>query len=493
MLDRCGQGPVDDVHPDLFVAGGFLASGRQGFAGPNHGHATAGKDAFLDRRTAGVQGVFDAGFLLFHFHFGGRANIDLGHTAGQLGQTFLELLAVVVAAGGFNLGFDLLDATLDVLGLAGPFNEGGGVLLDADLLGLAQVFDFQLLEVNAELVHDGGAAGEDRDVLQHFLASVTKAGGFDGGDLQDATELVDHEHGQGFAIDIFSDDQQTLAGFGHLSEDGQEVFRAGDLLLVDQDVAVFQICSHGRGVGDKVGTQVALVELHAFHEFDFGVEALAFFHSDDAVLAHFVHGFGNDFADLGILVGGTGADLGNLLGVTHGLAHLGQLAGNGVNPDVDATLHFVGVGTGSDVLEAFGEDGFGVNRRGGGAITGILGGLAGHFFDHLGAHVLEGVFEFNFLGDGDTIFGDGGSAKGFFKDHHAAGGAEGALHRFGKFLDATQHAFAGVNVVSNFFCGHGGFLLAHSAVGQIRGDGRGARFRRGSLFRRRQGPRGSRQ
>ena len=234
---------------------------------------------------------------------------------------------------------------------------------------------------------------------------------------------------------------------------------------MDQDVAVFQICSHGRGVGDKVGTQVALVELHAFHEFDFSVEAFAFFHSDDAVLAHFVHGFGNDFADLGILVGGTGADLGDFLGVTHGLTHLGQLAGNGVNPDVDATLHFVGVGTGSDVLEAFGEDGFGVNRRGGGAITGILGGLAGHFFDHLCAHVLEGVFEFNFLGDGDTIFGDGGSAKGLFKNHHAAGGAEGALHRFGEFLDATKHAFAGVNVVSNFFCGHGGFLLAHSAVG----------------------------
>ena len=432
-----------------------------------------------------MQRVFDAGFLLFHFHFGGGTNVDLGHTAGQLGQAFLKLLAVIVAAGGIDLSFDLLDATLDVLGLASALDEGGGVFLDADLLGFAQVFDFKLLEVDAEFVHDGGAAGEDCDVLQHFLAAITKAGGFDGGDLQDAAELVDHEHGQGFAIDIFGDDEQALAGLGHLAEDRQQVFGAGNLLLVDQDVAVFQIRGHGRGVGDEVGAQVALVELHAFHEFHFGFEALAFFHGDDAVLAHFVHGFGNDLADLGILVGGTGADLGDLLGVTHGLAHFGELVGDGVDADVDAALHFVGVGPGGDVLQPFGEDGFGVDRRGGGAVTGILGRLAGHFFDHLGAHVLEGVFEFDFLGNGDTIFGDGGGAKGFFKDHHAAGGAEGALHRFGKFLDATQHAFAGVDVVSNFFCGHGGFLLAHSAVGQIRGDGRGARSRRGSLFRRR--------
>ena len=28
-----------------------------------------------------------------------------------------------------------------------------------------------------------------------------------------------------------------------------------------------------------------------------------------------------------------------------------------------------------------------------------------------------------------------------------------------------RHAFAGVIAVGNFFCGHGGFLLAHSAVG----------------------------
>jgi len=35
--------------------------------------------------------VFDAGLLLFHFDLGGSANLDHGNTAGELGNTLLEL------------------------------------------------------------------------------------------------------------------------------------------------------------------------------------------------------------------------------------------------------------------------------------------------------------------------------------------------------------------------------------------------------------------
>jgi hypothetical protein len=72
-----------------------------------------------------------------------------------------------------------------------------------------------------------------------------------------------------------------------------------------------------------VGREVALVELHALDEFDLGLEALAFFDGDDAVLADLVHGLGDDLADLLVLVGGARADLGDLLG---GLDLLGHLA-----------------------------------------------------------------------------------------------------------------------------------------------------------------------
>jgi hypothetical protein len=50
-----------------------------------------------------VQGVLDAGLLLLHLDLGGRADVDLGDAAGELGQALLELLAVVVAGGGLDL------------------------------------------------------------------------------------------------------------------------------------------------------------------------------------------------------------------------------------------------------------------------------------------------------------------------------------------------------------------------------------------------------
>jgi len=42
--------------------------------------------------------------------------------------------------------------------------------------------------------------------------------GLDGGDLQAAAQLVDHERGERFALDILSDDQQRLAGLHHRFE-----------------------------------------------------------------------------------------------------------------------------------------------------------------------------------------------------------------------------------------------------------------------------------
>ena len=68
----------------------------------------------------------------------------------------------------------------------------------------------------------------------------------------------------------------------------------------------------------------------------------------------------------------------------------------------------VGLAPAATFLQAFGEDGLGVDGGGGGAVAGDGGGLAGDFLDHLGAHVFVGVFELDFLGDGDAVLGDGG-------------------------------------------------------------------------------------
>src|SRR6185436_75305 len=110
--------------------------------------------------------------------------------ADQLGQALLELLAVVVRGGVLDLLADLLDAALDVRLLAGALDDGGVVLVDGDALGAAQVLEGQALELEAQVLGDGLAAGEDGDVLQHLLAAIAEAGGLDRADLQGAAQLV---------------------------------------------------------------------------------------------------------------------------------------------------------------------------------------------------------------------------------------------------------------------------------------------------------------
>ena len=59
------------------------------------------------------------------------------------------------------------------------------------------------------------------------------------------------------------------------------------------------------------------------------------------------------------------------------------------------------------------DDGLSQNCCGGGAVAGFVIGAAGDFFDHLRAHVFELVFQLDFFGNGNTVFGDARCAEGF--------------------------------------------------------------------------------
>ena len=68
--------------------------------------------------------------------------------------------------------------------------------------------------------------------------------------------------------------------------------------------------------------------------------------------------------------------------------------------------------------------------------------LRGDLAHHLGAHVLELVFELDFLGDGHAVLGDAGRAEALVEHDIAALGAEGHPHRIGENVDAAQHLVA---------------------------------------------------
>ena len=52
--------------------------------------------------------------------------------------------------------------------------------------------------------------------------------------------MVDHQGRQRFTIDVLGDDEQRPPGLSNLLQHGQEVADVGDLLVVQQDVGVFQ-------------------------------------------------------------------------------------------------------------------------------------------------------------------------------------------------------------------------------------------------------------
>ena len=69
----------------------------------HRGHGTSisampppGDDAFLNGGAGRGERILNAELLLLHLDFGRSADLDDGHAAGQLGQTLLQLLAVVI-------------------------------------------------------------------------------------------------------------------------------------------------------------------------------------------------------------------------------------------------------------------------------------------------------------------------------------------------------------------------------------------------------------
>ena len=106
----------------------------------------------------------------------------------------------------------------------------------------------------------------------------------------------------------------------------------------------------------------------------------------------------------------------------------------------------VGIAAGNDVAETFFEDCPGQHGGGGGAVAGEVGSLLSDFDHELGAHVFEAIFEIDFLGDGDAVFGDGRATEGFVDDDILAGRAHRHGDGVGQLLDALQHFRAGVIV-----------------------------------------------
>ena len=185
---------------------------------------------------------------------------------------------------------------------------------------------------------------------------------------------------------------------------------------MNQNVSVLEDRLHPLRIGYKIRRQISAVELHSLDHVKLSFQRLRLFHRDDAILPNLLHRLGNNppnrfviictyRADLGDHFAGDG--LGEFIQLAFvALAFFVDLAANELDCFFDAALERHRIGAGCDGLDAFAINRLRENGGGGGAIAGDIGGLAGDFADHLRAHVLERVFEFDFFGYGHAVFGN---------------------------------------------------------------------------------------
>src|SRR6266403_2067608 len=179
------------------------------------GDAAARHDAFFDRRTSRMHRVIHAILALLHLDFGRAADADHRDAACELGQTLLQLLAVVVRSGFLDLRLDLRHARLDVGLLAGAVDDRGVLLVDHHLLGAAEHLQRDVLHLDAEIFRDRLTTGQNCDVLQHGLAAIAEAGSLDRRNLQPAAQTVDDESGESLAFDVFRNNYKRLAALNN--------------------------------------------------------------------------------------------------------------------------------------------------------------------------------------------------------------------------------------------------------------------------------------
>src|ERR1043166_4210321 len=193
---------TDNVHADLLVSIRELERINRGQA-PDQRDATARNNAFFDGCASRVQRVFDTSFLFFHLGLSRGANVNNGHATGELRKALLELLAIVIARGLFDLAADLIHAALDVAALAVAFDNRRVLFVHDNALGAAEIVQFEALKLDAEVFADELATGENRDVFAHRFAAITEARSFDRAHIDRAANFVSHESREGSAFDTF--------------------------------------------------------------------------------------------------------------------------------------------------------------------------------------------------------------------------------------------------------------------------------------------------
>jgi hypothetical protein len=394
LASGVGDGVLDDGNTELLVEVGSLDGAESVGGGLEQTSTTTGQDTLLNSGAGSVQGIDDAVLLLTDLNLGGATDLDDGDTTGELGETLLELLLLVLGGGRVvDDATDLLTALRDLVLAALAVKDDGVLLGNGDRSGRAEHFGGRLLELDVKVVAEDGSVSQNSEIAKNGLPVVTEAGGLDGDDLELTTELVENADGKRLTVNVLGDDDKGTAELLGGLESRDDVLDGGDLLLGEKDQRLLELNLGGLGVGDEVGRDVATVELHALSNLKLVLGGLALLDGDDTLLSDLLHGVGQKLANVFVAVGRDGGDLCNLLAGGDVLLVRPQVFDDGLNSGLGAPPQVHGVAAGGNVFDGLGENGAGEDGGSGGTVTGGLVGLGSDILEQTGTEVLELVLE----------------------------------------------------------------------------------------------------
>ena len=120
----------------------------------NERDATTGDDALFNGRLGVADGILNAMLALLELNLSCCADLDHRDAASQLGQPLLQLLAVVVGVRLIDLIANLVDPTLDLLGISGALDDGRLILGDDHLTSLSKQFQADAVELEPNFLAD---------------------------------------------------------------------------------------------------------------------------------------------------------------------------------------------------------------------------------------------------------------------------------------------------------------------------------------------------
>ena len=318
----------------------------------------------------------------------------------------MEFLAIVIAVRIFYLAADLSNATFDRIFLPGTTNHDCVFTGDGNLLDAAQIAQFDSFQVDSKILENRLAIGQRCDVTKDRFATITVARSLDSSHAQNATHLVDHQSRQRISFNVFSDNQQRLLRLADCFEQRDHLLVVGDLLFMNQNVAVFQFDRHLILIGYKVRREEPSIELHTFNNFNSRFISTTFFDSDHAVLANLQKCICQNIADRWIIVARNRRDLLDFLFIlcidrNRNLVDLNLHDFDGLRNPTSKRHRVCARG---DHLQAFPENRFCKNRSCSRSITSNVVRLASRFLDQLSPQVFIGVIKLDLFGNSHAVF-----------------------------------------------------------------------------------------